>query len=365
MGDDVSSGGDIVSVVHDGFNVSSNNESADEIKTNFEAEPKPVDGEPADPEKDAKERVSRAASELGKKGGEAAAKAKEKAAKEAVAAPEDEDGGKDDAKPEKPLGKPRDDPRARVAQATQQLAEERRQRHALEQRLAQLETQVRRPAGDQRPEEQAAPQADDNAEPQEADFDDYAKYVKAQARWEVRQELKAHQQQQEIRQQAKAHADKVVGTVDTFHKRMADVTTKDPEFLERVEPRLLELQPSFMLPPDQRPGPHNVLADAFVASEQAAELMLYLTEHPDVRQRILGMGSRREMEIAIAKIEAKLEGGSVAAAPPPKPGVSRAKPPVKPVASTHTESGDITDEMSVEEHFTRMNSRDQAARRGR
>jgi hypothetical protein len=370
-------------VVAGGFEITSNTESAAEMKEALASsqkddsadEPRIVSDRGEDVEDKPKSGLSKAASELGKKGGEAAAKARkdtpapkakaeaEPAAKDAKAKPEG-----DEKAPRKGEGDPRLDPKARVTEATRELAEERRQRAAerqqYEERLARLEDVVRRATTPRQPEPEAGqpqreaqrrPVVDDpnDPEPKEADFDDYAEYVKAAARHAARQEHRQVQQQAQIRHHAKTYADRVVQHVDQFNERMTQAREADPEVMSRVDPRLLQLRPTFALERGARVTPLNVVADEIMASEHGLAVMLHITENPDDMRRLLAQPNRA----AIAREFARLEARAAGAAPEPKAEPSRARPPMKPVSgSAHAADPDVHGEMDFDTFVSRRKS---------
>lgn len=345
--------GGIANVTSDGFTVSSNTETADEIRENLESEAKPEDGEPADPEKEKAARVSKAAAELGKKGGEAAAAKR----KDDVQG----DGGDEPKEGEKPLGKPRDDPRARIKQQSDQLRAEREERTRLAAENAEIKARLERIERGEAP--QAKPAAGDPQQqraasgerPKEEDFDNYADYVDALTDYKVDQKLKTAQHEAEGRAFAKKHADGVVAHVDGFRGRIAAAGGDD--FLATVDPRLLELKPSFMLPPNERPGPRNHFIDEVMASEHTAALMLHFTEHPEDVRRVLSQPNPRALAREVGRIEARFAKEEGAPAPKKAPG-SNAKPPIKPISASAQASDDVDDDTSFEDHYKTMNARE-------
>jgi hypothetical protein len=330
--------------------VSSNTETSDQIEENLLSTEKPKDGESPDPEQEAEEKVSKAASELGKKGGKAAA---EKRATEA----------KEESKGEEKLGKPRDDPKARMLEATRKeseakkaLAEERRQRDEeraeWKRRLEAIEARVNgNSSGERRPE----PRGEHDPEPQEKDFETYAEFVKAGARWAARQEYRETQRQRQVYEQAERYAREVENHVQNWHKR---VTEALPDAVDRIHPALLGLTPSYLLDQNQQPGPGNWLANEIIASEHSHGIMLYLTENEDVLQRIATLRTPRDIAREVAKIESRLE--AAPAGTGSRPEASKAKPPVRPVTGSPNAADplDVDDETPFEEHVRRMNARD-------
>lgn len=358
-----------IATVHDvggsGFTVSSNTETAEEMTSNLaESTEANKDAGPIDPEQEAEEKVSKAASELGKKGGEAAAKARAKAAKEAK--PEEKPEG--EAKAAKPKeGDPRHDPKARMLEATRESAEVKRElarereerareRAEFERRLAAIESRREAPP-EQRP--QARP-ANEDAEPDARNYEDYAAYVKDLGAWAARQEHAKIRERTTHEQRAHAYATAVAQAVNKFEQ---SVKSELPDVLERVNPVLLDLKPSWRLGPGENQGPGNVIADEIISSPHAAGIMLHLTEHPEDLQRIASLQTPRAISREMAKIEARLEVAT--AGTNPKGAVSQAKPPVRPVTGSPNAADpyEVDDDTPFEDHMRRMNALDQKRRR--
>ena len=336
-------------------------------------------GQKVEPE-EPKEGLSKAASELGKKGGEAAAKAK--AAREAKK--EDEDGTKPDerresrsaeaagdepeaeteAAPDPKKGNPRHDPSARVAQSRREVKEaearaERAEREASEYRyrLEQAERERQKPA------QEAKAQPAEDAEPQEGDFEQYSDYVKALARHEYGKAAREAQQQYEVHQRAAAHVQRVTQTADSFKAALNKAAEADPEFRERLDPEVMGYGPSFMLEPGQRPGPPNWIADELLsAPDRAPSLLLYLSEHPAERQRLVALSSPREVTRELTRISDRLDAANTG--PSSERRVSKAKPPVTPVTgSPNTADEDPSDDDDYDTHVRKMNAKERRGRR--
>ncbi len=325
---------------------------------------------PADEKKEPKT-VSEAASELGRKGGEAAAKARAavkraeaKQAKESESeGAEVEAKGDEDAEPahpkrardagkadegadapdsdedserdrEKPLGKPRDDPRARVAQVTRQHAEtkraleaERQQRADLERRLSEIERQSRpaaKPSQEAEQVDDGEPPAPD--EPKPEDYETFDKWLKATLdhRDQVR-EVKRQVASQHYRQSAYIHTEKA-GLRDAIIKGFGDADTVHATVSEEV----LALKPSLFLADGEQRDGRNFIADEIMADkEKAKDYLLFFTENPDEFQRVASLRTPREVTRAMAKLPIDAENAGASAKGPQ---VSKAKPPIEPVS---------------------------------
>ena len=360
-----------------GLEISSNTESAKDMvavlkpKEDKPAEPRIVEdaGQVVEPEPEPSE-LSKAASELGKKGGEAAAKARAERDKEAdkpkldaepkpqEAKVEGEDKTEDGEKPSRA--------KVRIEELARQRAEERRAREAaeqkaqaLEERLARLEARL---TGDG-PKPSDAPQKSvtgqqgaqgGNGKPSPDQFDTYEEFVEALTDWKADQVLEREtrrvREQDEVSQYVKKLEDKAQG----FQKRVAAAKESDEGILERIDPRFFELQPTFMLPPGTNRGPANDVAQAIVESEHGVGMMVYLTEHPEEMERILKLPDAYAVTMAMGRLESR-----VAEMPPPAvKGVSKAPPPLRPVSpSPQADAPDLTGELDFDTFYRRAAGR--------
>ena len=336
-------GGGLASVESDGFTVTSNTESAEEMtKTLKEADK----DEGEKPEKPKKPSVTEAASELGKRGGKASAQAR--AEKE------------EEPEPKEKRGNPRHDVQARIQELAQERAEERRQRQELEQRLARIEAE-RRPAQQEARDQHAAQQQPQNGRPTPDQYATYEEYVEAFSDWKLEsykaQERAERQQQEQYRIANQGHEARKQGFVERFQA----ARESDPDIDSKIDPVLAEqLQPT---PPGMPPTAASTIADEVLDSPDAARLLAHFTAHPEDVRKLVVMSSSREIARAIAKIEDRLDGEPTKRE---QPSVSKAKPPVKPVTtSAQVGEEDVDDIEDFDTYVKKANARDNRARRGR
>jgi hypothetical protein len=334
-------------------------------------EPRVVKPIPDDPEE--KSPLSKAASELGKKGGEAAAKARKEAAKEAKPAEKAEETDDEPATEEgkeKPLGKPRDDPRARMLEATRKEAEAKRERDAERARAERLERELaaERAARPAPPKPAAEPEKARPAEdikPKADDFEDYEQFLDARDAYNRRQ----WERETEARAQVSARQRSVDSTVFSFNERLAGVKADNPEFAAKfhefmggVSPEVRDLQPSFMRAEGQRPDASHVIADEIIRSEHAPALMLHFTEHPEDLQRVKALRTPDDVKVEVRLIARGLEAATTVATST-EPEVSKAKPPVRPVTgSPHTADSEPDDDTPYDDHVRIMNAKERRKR---
>lgn len=343
---------DVSVVEHEGFTVTSNSETEDEIRASL--------GTSKDDE------TSKAAATLGKKGGEAAAKVREAKAdekkpvkpikdakpakaepeEEADEAPEPEKAAKepeakkpeDEQQPEAPSkkGNPRHDPTARVAEATRQAAEHRRRAEAAEARVRELEAQATKPAETrEQPQARASEQADDK-EPKEEDFQTYGEFVKAQISYQaekvadakIQKTLERINQHQRAAAMEQAHNERV----GKWSEALESAEAADPGFSDKLSDDVYNLPWAGPGPGEKYTSKHVVAQVILSRPESSAQVMLHLSEHPQELQRLSTLHPT-EVGWELGRIAGSM-GAATAGKPasPREPRVSRANPPVPPVA---------------------------------
>ena len=162
--------------------------------------------------------------------------------------------------------------------------------------------------------------------------------MKAQSRWEARQELKAFNAAQ-----AETEKKAVIQTqMDQARKAFADKLQEagGQEFLDKLSEDVLNI-------PADTP-----IGVAVRDSEMAPKLMSYLSDHPDELRALSGLHPAHIFR-AIGKIEGKLEGVAVTGNAPRVVAVSRAKPPVKPVTGMPSVGNELSEDTPFEEFVAR------------
>jgi transcription elongation GreA/GreB family factor len=238
----------------------------------------------------------------------------------------------------------RRDPRAAVQAAIAKQREAERRADMAEARLDALST-VEKPAPTPAPEPQpdwvrykampTAPKADQ--------FENYDDYTAALATFvtDARQhdyETRRHQylQAQEQQEAHTAHAAQ-------WQERLAKARTDNPDLDATLDPEV----PMSL--------PMQYLA---MESPVGIQLLQYLSANPDDSQRLSTLHpveAYREM----GKLEERFAAAPSTSSGPAR-GVSHAKPPIQPLGSSpHTpDPHEISDDLSFEEHFKRMNAVD-------
>jgi hypothetical protein len=213
---------------------------------------------------------------------------------------------------------------AEAAAAKREAEDARKQAVSLQERLARFEAQQ--------------PSKEDDPEPTEEQFEAYKDYVKAQSRWEARQELKAFNAAQAEMQRRVVINGQMDQAKQAFSGRIKEAGGQ--EFLDKLSEDVL-----------------NIAADTPVGvavrdSEMAPKLMQYLSDHPDELRALSGLHPAHIFR-AIGKIEGKLEGVAVTGNAPRVVAVSRAKPPVKPVTGMPAVGNELSEDTPFEEFVAR------------
>jgi hypothetical protein len=241
--------------------------------------------------------------------------------------------------PEKPLGKPRDDPRARMLEATRKEAEAKREAQRERQRAEAAERRIQEI-------ERAKVEAENptlKAEPQLSEYDDFEKYLADRDKFR-RQEWERETAEKQREYQAREAAARTVGFIDKslqeFRKRQDEAGGGDRSaFLARLAPEVLELQPSFTVDDPREIAQGHIVADEIIRSERGPALMLHFTDHPDELQRVLALRTKEDIRVEVRLIAKGLTAATSGNSA--KPRVSQAPPPVRPVTGVpHTASDD-------------------------
>lgn len=244
--------------------------------------------------------------------------------------PEDEDGDEQEDKEsekDKKLGKPRNDPRARMLQATRQLAEERRAHQETRSQIDELRAEIEamktgKTRSPNEPKAESRPHTSERPDP--AQYDDYESYLDARDEWNLRRWTEQAQKQAQ-REAAMSEQDRALSqAIQKFRESVGqDVSAWSEE--------VLSLKTEFQLADGERPSGENWIANELVFNpESAAPLGLYLSQHPDEFQRIASLSTPRDVSRAMAKLEARLEAAN-AGNGSERVEKSKAAPPIKPV----------------------------------
>jgi len=261
---------------------------------------------------------------------------------------------------EKKKGRP--DARQRVEQATRAAAEFRRRAEA-----AERENQALRQAAvikKEAPATQARPDNGDDPEPVLAEGDDPVEFVRKMSEHAARKIQREADQKSRAAHHAKLFQEKVTHYEDRVATAYEEALQQDPDLKERIDPRIMALAAPWQLEPGQRPTGWNRVAGEIATSDAPIKVILHLSEHEDEIQRFATL-SPRELTRAMAKLEAKLEAATAGTTAPVPPYVPSAAQPVTPVtgAATTVEGPLDPETTSPEDWFRIMNERDRKRRR--
>jgi len=248
----------------------------------------------------------------------------------------------------------RNDPTEAVKSAIAKQREAERRADAAESRVQELAQAVPQPA--------VAPPAPAEEEPPSwsrfkqmpgvptvDQFQSYEDYSMALAEFvaDAKHTENTAAQRQAYEQQQIAQEQRV--QLDRWSKTLDEARQQDPKFDET-----LNLDTPMSLP----------MQHLAMESPQGIAILQWLSEHPDDAQRLSTLHpaeTYREM----GKLEARLEAASPTEKSGPARVVSSAKAPIKPLGTSPPveDPFEITDDLSMDEHFRRMNAADRQSGR--
>jgi hypothetical protein len=244
------------------------------------------------------------------------------------------------------FAKKRNDPIARMKDATAKEAAAKRERDEARAELAALKAErdaARQPPQErqaERPASQGDPEPDPNDTSKYPDGQFDRKFYKDQARWEARQELREYQQQESRRQREQSMA-------QTWSQKLAEVQAETPDFATRWKPET---------PIDTRMVPY------LKSHEMGPRIALALSDDQTNAQRIATLPLERQFEEfgkMIARFEAASSRGTAST-----PSPSRATAPITPLGGGHMTTVDApSDDEPFEAHFKRENAKERSHRR--
>lgn len=285
------------------------------------------------------------------------------APKEAPAAPVDE--LEPSPEPVKAEKRPRDDPKARVAEATRNAAEAKKRIDEVQRRAEAAEAELKRfkesqakPPEPPKPEEPAKPKTAPSDRPKLDDFDSIEEHTEAVARWVAKQE----RAEAEKVAKERAFEEFKVKRVETFTGKMKAHLESDPDFWSRQNPDVIALRPLSVMGPSEVATPLNLLAEQFLTSENPVSLIEYFSQHPEEVTRFSQMQSEAEFWRALGKVESGI-GSAATTASATKPQISKAAPPPRPVSGGPPTGTPNPNKMSLEESFDYFRTMDKEKRR--
>ena len=194
-----------------------------------------------------------------------------------------------------------------------------------------------------------APAAAPRSEPTPETFPIYAQYLDQHpdasledyidARQDFRDAVKARAAQAQRLDAEQARSEEA--HVAQARERVAAARAADPEFDAKIAPELLAIETREAAIANRRiPGPDNDFASEIAKSEFLPQILLHVSEHPDVLDTIRTLETRRAVMKFVAKLETRFEqAASVAPIHSPKT-ISSAPAPGTPIGTRPTSASD-------------------------
>jgi len=158
---------------------------------------------------------------------------------------------------------------------------------------------------------------DYSQEPNIQDYDDVLEYTRDLAKYEIRQEFAAKEQQASLATKAKM--------VESFEERAEALKAEKPDFDEKIE----ALKNTGLVAVE--------IEDAIFASDMSADIAYHLAQYPSDLVQLRGL-PKETLPKAIKAIEAFIK--NAASNPPPRQ--TQATPPIKPVGSKASITPDLS-----------------------
>ena len=193
--------------------------------------------------------------------------------------------------------------------------------------------------------------------------DPYLAFVRANARWEARQEFTKQQAATRQRSEAQAHVTALETRNTTFRTQIE--AAGGATFIEALSPEVKALRPFDQLAPGETPNGSHAVAEEILSSTLAPQIMRHFTDHPEDLTRIAALPPRQLLR-EMGKLEARLEAPEKPSAPVLKT-VSTAPVPTTTLGSHAAEPADVIagaiDRQDFATYSAEMNRRELAARR--
>ncbi len=279
----------------------------------------------------------------------------------------------EDESTEEPKGRdnPNRNPTARMLKATKEASELRHRLEAERAETAQLKTRLESLEKIAQQVTGGRQEQDPRIPPNVNDYEDVDAYNDARMRWMLHQELEHREGRARVQQEVDTYIKDVGGKIDAFKSKY----TAHPD-REKVQELATGLIPSIFVEEGQPKTANNGLADALILAEDPVSIMVYLTEHSDELEKVLGAKNQAEIDRRLARIETIIELESKGepapeAEPEPEPEpepaptrkISQAKPPVKPLPTRSGKNDADLETMPIDEYIATMNRRDMEKKR--
>ena len=261
--------------------------------------------------------------------------------------------------PEKPLGKPRHDMKARMLDATRKESEAKKRADEIERRANALEAELARlKAASEPPPAKPEPPKKDDTRPKLDEFETLEDHAEAVANWVADKREKAAREAAVSANREKQTEERFA----SFAKRMEEHVKADPDFWSRQDETVVQLRPTSVLSQAElaKAGPLNALADHFLVSDQGPALIEYFSGKPEELQRLSTLHPAQFWR-ELGRIEERLPAATTATVEEtPK---SKAAPPARPVTGGPATGTPDPNKMSFEEYFAWQNKEDERVRK--
>lgn len=251
----------------------------------------------------------------------------------------------------------------------------KREADAEESRLAAIRARsTADTAGDAAANRRVGVDGDSDPEPTlESCGNDENKFLRDYGKWEMREAAREVLAKRDAARQREESArtanEQVESALAAFSTTLDTNVGKDKraDFLKQVDPIAQQLVPYGSLPPGQHPTGLTAIADSIIASSIPEKLLLHFTANPAEFARIGALHPNQALrEVGI--LEGKLSAAAASVGPASRPKASAAPPPSKPIGGSPSVSvGDDEDDdddspEAMDRYIRRMNSKDARAR---
>lgn len=242
------------------------------------------------------------------------------------------------------------DMKARMLEATQKEAAAKRERDEIEARALKAENELKalreRAGADPKPEPKRPDEKKESSDDPwvsddglarftaatgktEDDYSSYGNFVVAASQWAARHENAEISKRTEAEQTRASFHNYQIEQVKKFNERVSKYAETNPDLT--LPPDVVELLPVKPFDLDHQMSSDDLIGVYFTNEERGLDLMVYFKDHLDELGKIRTLTPGR-VAIELARIEGRLNGAITA--PPAKPEIQRASPPVRPVTAT-------------------------------
>jgi len=188
-------------------------------------------------------------------------------------------------------------------------------------------------------------------------------YIDARQDWREANRTRAAAAQRQETERAQSHQ----ATVEKARERVAAAIAADPTFETKLAPELLTIPTREMaIANRQIPLAENDFASEIAKSEYFPQILLHVSEHPEVLTQIRGLENRKAVVKFVAKLETRFEKAAETAPVVPAPKtISSAPNPGTPLGTRPASAGDPVVAAVQGKDFTAYRSARRAERAAR